>query len=230
MNKKIMVAACFAVLLVSMSSVAYAADEAISEVGETELLIAQALMKIVAVFIPAILSSIFIAALGYWKNNAGNFSLAKFLYTVFLSAIIAGITAYFGWNEAQSTTWFANTGLTIPLYWICQGIAARWGKYLPFIQTVPEQAEETDEEKEPEPPKETVGITVKTADPAFGQAEPNGTWRWEKNTELRLMANPKEGYVFDYWEIDGVRSTEPAYFRTVADKDVVYVAHFKKLA
>jgi len=91
--------------------------------------------------------------------------------------------------------------------------------------TLPEP--EPEPAPEPQPIVETVLLTAASAD-VYGNVSPSGTWSWPKGTEVRIMADPEIDCEFDFWEIDGARTSMTAYFRTIADAKHTFIAHFKK--
>lgn len=196
-----------------------------TETSRTAVIISDFIDKFVAVAIPAMLAAASTSLTGYFKaNKPGSYSLVKLFYTAILSTIVALIVSFIP-NMTTETgyLWVIDSGLTIPIYFVAQGITDRWGQhFLPgiFIPSTDATASPLDA---------FVKVTVRPADLKTGITAPFGTLPWIKDAPVNLIASPASGFAFDFWEIDGLVTTQSDTFDSVADKDRVFIAHFKKI-
>ena len=77
-----------------------------------------------------------------------------------------------------------------------------------------------------DPPKIPVTLTV-NASPADG-GEVKGSGSYVSGTLVPLVAKANQGYVFKYWELDGIILYDGTYFMHEAITDVAFVAVFEK--
>jgi peptide/nickel transport system substrate-binding protein len=79
--------------------------------------------------------------------------------------------------------------------------------------------------------KQKFSLTIGVSPFGKGETSPGvGTLSYEIGTEVEVSVIPKEGYVFDYWELDGVPYSDEATVTITMDKSHTLVAHLKKAA
>jgi len=172
--------------------------------------------KILTIVIPTLLVTIVVSYLGYKKAHTdAKYDKTKLVFTLITAGISSVLTTALGMTPDQVAT-YTNTGfISIILYWLAQWLSPHLG----FIPS-------TNPSTTTPPTFEYVIFTLTSAD-THGSIAPSGLSLWAKDTNVKIMADPSTGYEFDFWEIDKIRTTHPAYFDIVADSDHVFIAHFK---
>lgn len=99
-----------------------------------------------------------------------------------------------------------------------------------LVWGVPLQAQQDDFDPVlPPDPDASYSVSV-TSDLADG-AVLTGEGAFNAGATTYVSCTPNEGYVFDYWTLDGTRySTDPAFTYTVEHNSVVFVAHLQSVS